>query len=267
MTLYSIRERRAGSTWWITANPILLDGQWGIELDTGKVKLGNGTTSWNELDYFSQADNYVLLGYGEGAEFVPANTPIGTPVFHKAPGESSGGEISPGAWHIIDLSTAAFFEPTGGSDATQTAFYVDPDVVAGVGPVYFADAETSGIDWDNGSDWQFEFTASRNAESGTNMMYVYRSLENTQSMYETFLNANIGHVDNNGTLVKRVVVGSAQGGGGEIDAWQDAVDNNWDKVFFYPIPGSTEATPQLTSAAWSQIRWRELPPGSDPDAP
>ena len=37
---------------WADANPILLQGELGIESDTSKVKLGDGVTAWNSLDYF-----------------------------------------------------------------------------------------------------------------------------------------------------------------------------------------------------------------------
>jgi hypothetical protein len=36
---------------WASNNPILLEGELGIESDTGKVKLGDGLTPWNSLDY------------------------------------------------------------------------------------------------------------------------------------------------------------------------------------------------------------------------
>lgn len=36
---------------WTTANPTLLKGEIGIEIDTNKFKIGNGTKKWNELPY------------------------------------------------------------------------------------------------------------------------------------------------------------------------------------------------------------------------
>ena len=36
---------------WTTANPILAQGERGVESDTGKVKLGDGSTAWNSLGY------------------------------------------------------------------------------------------------------------------------------------------------------------------------------------------------------------------------
>lgn len=37
---------------WATGNPVLLDREWAVERDTGKVKLGDGVTAWNSLAYF-----------------------------------------------------------------------------------------------------------------------------------------------------------------------------------------------------------------------
>lgn len=34
-----------------SANPVLLAGEWGLETDTGKAKIGDGTTAWTSLDY------------------------------------------------------------------------------------------------------------------------------------------------------------------------------------------------------------------------
>ena len=36
---------------WTSADPILGQGEMGIESDTGKVKLGDGVSSWSQLDY------------------------------------------------------------------------------------------------------------------------------------------------------------------------------------------------------------------------
>lgn len=36
---------------WTTANPILAQGELGVESDTGKVKLGDGSTAWSSLGY------------------------------------------------------------------------------------------------------------------------------------------------------------------------------------------------------------------------
>lgn len=43
--------RRDVASAWTSANPILLDGEMGIESDTDKFKIGDGVTAWNALPY------------------------------------------------------------------------------------------------------------------------------------------------------------------------------------------------------------------------
>lgn len=40
-----------------TNNPILASGQFGVESDTNKIKMGNGTSTWNDLEYISGDNN------------------------------------------------------------------------------------------------------------------------------------------------------------------------------------------------------------------
>ena len=46
-----IQLRRGGAQEWQNANPILAQGELGIELDTGRIKIGDGVTAWNTLRY------------------------------------------------------------------------------------------------------------------------------------------------------------------------------------------------------------------------
>lgn len=48
-----IQVRRDSSTNWTTTNPVLAQGEIGYEIDTDKIKFGDGITSWNTLTYFS----------------------------------------------------------------------------------------------------------------------------------------------------------------------------------------------------------------------
>jgi hypothetical protein len=43
--------RRDTATAWAAVNPILLAGEAGVELETGKLKVGDGIRNWNELSY------------------------------------------------------------------------------------------------------------------------------------------------------------------------------------------------------------------------
>ena len=46
-----IQIRRGTASQWTSANPTLLAGEQGYETDTGKIKIGNGTSAWNSLSY------------------------------------------------------------------------------------------------------------------------------------------------------------------------------------------------------------------------
>ena len=48
-----IQLRRGTSTEWATANPVLADGEIGIDKTTGSIKIGNGTNTWSQLSFFS----------------------------------------------------------------------------------------------------------------------------------------------------------------------------------------------------------------------
>lgn len=47
-----IQSRNDTATNWATVNPILAQGEIGIELDTRKFKVGDGINDWNNLPYF-----------------------------------------------------------------------------------------------------------------------------------------------------------------------------------------------------------------------
>ena len=63
--------RRDTSTSWSSINPILALGEPGVETDTLKLKIGDGATAWNSLDYSTSLDfadlqnkPTTLSGYG-----------------------------------------------------------------------------------------------------------------------------------------------------------------------------------------------------------
>jgi len=51
-----IQVRRGTASQWTSANPTLAAGEWGFETDTGKVKIGDGTTAWNSEPYIGAGD-------------------------------------------------------------------------------------------------------------------------------------------------------------------------------------------------------------------
>lgn len=51
MSYYKIRARRDNASNWSTNNPVLALGEFGFELDTNKLKIGDGVSAWNSLSY------------------------------------------------------------------------------------------------------------------------------------------------------------------------------------------------------------------------
>jgi hypothetical protein len=88
-----LQQRRGTAASWTSTNPTLAAGEIGFESDTGKIKIGTGSTAWNALAYtasstavtylynataaqttFSGADaNGLTLAYTVGAEQVYLN--------------------------------------------------------------------------------------------------------------------------------------------------------------------------------------------------
>lgn len=46
-----IQLRRGLSAQWTSVNPVLAEGEVAVETDTGKFKIGNGSTAWTSLPY------------------------------------------------------------------------------------------------------------------------------------------------------------------------------------------------------------------------
>jgi hypothetical protein len=72
----TIQFRRGTASQWTTTNPTLAAGELGFEIDTGKFKIGTGSTTWTALAYASS-------GGGGGTDFAVdthAATSKATPV-------------------------------------------------------------------------------------------------------------------------------------------------------------------------------------------
>jgi hypothetical protein len=51
-----IQFRKGTASAWTSANPILASGELGFETDTGRIKIGNGSTAWTSLTYSPQGN-------------------------------------------------------------------------------------------------------------------------------------------------------------------------------------------------------------------
>jgi hypothetical protein len=70
-----IRPRGDTAANWTAANPILLSKEIGLETDTRKWKVGDGTTAWNSLAYYNSVPAGVsTFNTRSGTSPLPAAT-------------------------------------------------------------------------------------------------------------------------------------------------------------------------------------------------
>lgn len=59
-----LQIRRGAASLWTSTNPTLSAGEMGYESDTGRIKIGDGTTSWTSLKYNAVVPTGFLAGSG-----------------------------------------------------------------------------------------------------------------------------------------------------------------------------------------------------------
>jgi hypothetical protein len=62
----AIQIRRGTAAQWTSANPTLASGEQGFETDTGKFKIGNGSTAWTSLAYAAGTGTVTSITAGTG---------------------------------------------------------------------------------------------------------------------------------------------------------------------------------------------------------
>lgn len=81
---HPLQLRRAKSAHWTQQNPVLESGEPGYEKDTKMMKIGDGVTPWNDLQYFAGGG-----GGGEGGAAAIVNQHINSslphPVYDSGP--------------------------------------------------------------------------------------------------------------------------------------------------------------------------------------
>lgn len=110
-------QRRASASVWTAINPILHEGEWGLEVNTGRTKIGNGIDEWTELDYASPSTAEVqsiadlVLEEDQGARRATGGDPTAfytKPVGGPVPVETDSGRAvtvsgaNASAWKITD---------------------------------------------------------------------------------------------------------------------------------------------------------------------
>ena len=97
-----IQFRRDTAANWAAANPVLAAGELGLETDTQRFKIGNGSTAWNSIDAYGFSPTAPTVTYTETTE---PTAEAGTVVTYTS---GVGGRLMP-----------KFIGPAGMSSALQ----------------------------------------------------------------------------------------------------------------------------------------------------
>lgn len=60
MAIYTIQLKRGRASSWAALNPVLSPGEPGFEINTGKMKIGNGVDEWLDLKYVGEGVTCIV---------------------------------------------------------------------------------------------------------------------------------------------------------------------------------------------------------------
>jgi hypothetical protein len=139
----TFKLRRGPASEWATDNPILRAGEPGLEIDTGKFKIGNGYTVWSSLPYFLH----------EGATAVLIQAAIEDAVLEGVPGPEGPQGIQ-GIQGIQGVPGTAGTNGTNGAQGIQGVPGADgEDGAQGIQGVPGADGESVTVTLVDAEDW------------------------------------------------------------------------------------------------------------------
>ena len=62
-----MQQKRGLASRWTSTNPVLLAGELGVESDTNKMKIGDGTTHWTDLAYVKTDTKQIAYTHVQNA--------------------------------------------------------------------------------------------------------------------------------------------------------------------------------------------------------
>lgn len=150
-----IRHRRGTADEWTADNPVLLEGQIGLELDTKRFKFGDGVTAWNALDYSRQVAAWDAIEDIPAAVTGLSGTNTGDETTESILTKIGDGEHI-GAEYLPDALTFAGSDPnTGSVDTITVTGITDP---TGTNPLVLTKGEVfDGKDSWYGSGFLFRY--------------------------------------------------------------------------------------------------------------
>lgn len=133
---------------WTTKNPVLLEGEMGLVRETGLIKVGDGTTAWNNLSYINDLSTVVANHYEGTAAEGETDTAVIARVLGETVAEKDdtfivkrviSGEKTSYTAYVYDGAKWAAMD--GNYDASNV--YFDKDFVA-TAPIGVVDIPASG---------------------------------------------------------------------------------------------------------------------------
>ena len=125
-----IQLRRDTAANWTVANPVLAEGELGVELVSAQVKLGDGTSTWNELEYL--LDKSVIADYATEDDAKAAGLAEGD-VYHNTSFDKIiiiGGPQIPAKKSTADAQNGEVYYQTESSQVTVKGVYLSSEVDA-----------------------------------------------------------------------------------------------------------------------------------------
>jgi hypothetical protein len=128
---FRIQIRRDTLTTWTVNNPILLDGEFGYVTNTSRIKIGDGSTPWNDLEYWNPSGVINASVYKDGIEVL-----AGVTGFNFTGAAVYGITGSDGFANITITSngtsgTSGVTGPTGSSGSSGTSGVTGPQGLQG----------------------------------------------------------------------------------------------------------------------------------------
>jgi hypothetical protein len=132
--------RVATAAEWTSDDDILAVGEWGYESDTGKAKIGDGSTAWTSLAYFGEGGGGVLgvTAYRAGTDTTVGSTSSTTLVDVDATNAAVTATV-PASGQVV-ISLEGFAASAAATAYGQWGVRVSSTIVAGPDLVFNATA-------------------------------------------------------------------------------------------------------------------------------
>jgi len=121
-----VRARRGTAAAWTAANPVLGFGEIGVETDTHRFKVGDGTLTWSALSYYLEG----VLARGQASKMTSGTISIATAGTYQSTGLTATLDITTN--HNVILGTSNLFGLKNTSGATRL-FMVQASMDASAG--------------------------------------------------------------------------------------------------------------------------------------